>query len=167
MIRLARIPTLGFNGFDFDMPSIPDFGDLTLPPSPPGPMPPAPPPAPPPAAPPEPPPAVPPPPTVTPEEFEFLFPVTAGVLACPAGNGLYNLIDPVSGALAARSATLPPGATVIGAGDPRCVAVAGAPAPAPAAAPAKEEGISTQTLLIGGTVALGVIALLVSMSKPG
>lgn len=140
--QAKKLGLFDFDGFDFSMPDI-------LPPGP-G-IPPAPPPATPPAA----PPAVPPPPTLMPEEVQYLFPTAVTVLACPAGNGLYNLIDPVSGVLMARSTALPAGATVLAPSDPRCGA-AGA-APAAAAAPS---GVSTETLIIGGATILGIVAII-------
>lgn len=143
--QAKKLGIFGFDDFDFSMP---DF-------TPPGPaIPPAAPPAPPPAA----PPAVPPPPTLMPEEFQYIFPVGAAVLACPAGPGVYNLIDPVSGVLMARSAALPAGATVLAAGDPRCVdlLVIDGLEPAAASTPA----VSTDTLIISGATILGIVAII-------
>lgn len=167
MIRLARIPTLGFNGFDFDLAipppvQLPPPGDLPLGPAPAGngePPPPA------------PPPAEPPPPVVQPEEFQFLFPVGAALIACPVAGGMYNLIDPASGTVVAQTRTVPPGAVVVPAGDPRCgvpgyVSTAPTPpaayqAPAQAAYPEIIPGVSNQTLVVGGLAAAAVVALLV------
>jgi len=147
---LGQAKKLGlFDGFDFGIP-----GPFLPPPGP------SIPPAAPPVAPPAAPPAVPPPPTLMPEELQYLFPVGAPVLACPAGNGLYNLIDPVSGVLMARSATLPAGATVLASSDPRCVAAGVAPAAAAAAAPVAVPAMSTETLIIGGAMILGVVAII-------
>lgn len=148
-----------FPGFDFsaDLPGIPPIGpfgppDIGLPPAPP---------APPPPAPPAPPPATPPPTfEVRPE---FLFPVTAGYLACPTGPGMYNLLDPVSFAVVRTGvgAPLPAGTTVLAPSDGRCGVV---PAPAatyatPAAAPAPSE-IPTGVYVGGAILGLGILALL-------
>jgi hypothetical protein len=168
-----RLGDFGIPGFP-PMPHFPSFPPI--PPIPPpffpplaplpggdggGPPPPAPPPVAPPAPPPGAPPAAPPPERQLPPQY--LYPVGAGLVACPTGRGTYNLLDAQTMGLVSPNVMppFPPGTTTLAAGDPRCGAAPAAAAPAAPAAAAPSEGLSTTTLVIGGGIILvALIALL-------
>jgi len=87
----------------------------------------------------------------------FVFPPRASLLACQSVSGGYNLYDAATLAFMGHSYAVPLGTFILPAGDPRC---GGVPA---AVAPQRvfevEPVVSTNTLLVGGAVAAGLIVL--------
>lgn len=81
------------------------------------------------------------------------------MVACPAASGGFSIFDAASLAYLGSSYGVPPGALILPAGDPRCGGLV-----APSGRPEKvflEEPttISTNTLLVGGAIAAGLIVL--------